>query len=340
MTAVAVPPTIIDCDPGVDDAHALFAAIGARHLSGLEAVTVVAGNVALRHTRRNALRIREVAGLDAAALPVYAGCPGPMIGALTDAADVHGADGLDGAGLPEPQGEVEPIHAVAFLIDRLRRAASEGRRVRLVTLGPLTNLATALIMAPDIADGLLEVRAMIGSAGRGNITPAAEFNAYVDPEALERVATTLDAAGADGVPFYVYGLTLTHTVTADRTEIARYATLDSRVGRAVAGMLGAYLDRHRVAPLPGMGGAPADEAPLHDPCVIADLLAPGAVRAVPGRLRVVLHGPARGQTLASFDAGDEVGAGSRVIWMVEGDAGRLRAALFSAVSGFSAVTSF
>ena len=98
-------------------------------------------------------------------------------------------------------------------------------------------------------------------------------------------------------------------------------------------MLGAYLDRHRVAPLPGMGGAPADEAPLHDPCVIADLLAPGAVRAVAGRLRVVLYGPARGQTLASFDAGDEVGAGSRVIWMVEGDAGRLRAALFSAVTG-------
>lgn len=332
MTAVAVPPTIIDCDPGVDDAHALFAAIGGRHLSGLEAVTVVAGNVALRHTRRNALRIREAAGLDAAALPVYAGCPGPMIGALTDAADVHGADGLDGAGLPEPQGEVEPVHAVTFLIDRLRRAAAEGRRVRLVTLGPLTNLATALIMAPDIADGLLEVRAMIGSAGRGNITPAAEFNAYVDPEALERVATTLDAAGADGVPFYIYGLTLTHTVTADRAEIARYAALGSRAGRAIAGMLGAYLDRHRVVPLPGMGGAPADEAPLHDPCVIADLLAPGAVRAAPGRLRVVLHGPARGQTLASFDAGGEVGAGSRVVWMVEGDAGRLRTALFSAVT--------
>lgn len=340
MSVADQPPLIIDCDPGVDDAHALFAAIGARRRLGLEAVTVVAGNVGLDFTRANALRVRDAAGLDAAALPIHAGCPAPLTGGTTDAADIHGQDGLDGAGLPPPRSDTESGHAVTFLIERLRRAAAEGRPVRLVTLGPLTNLAAALILAPDIVDGLLEVRAMVGSAARGNITPAAEFNAFVDPEALDRVAAALDVPDGVAPRLHVYGLTLTHTVCADAAEIARYAALGTVPGRAVAGMLGAYLSRHRTPPLPGMGGAPADAAPLHDPCVIGHLLAPDAVAGVDGRMTVVLRGPARGQTLASFGDGAAAAGRARdvrVRWMVDGDAAALRVALRDAVADCGSV---
>ncbi|MFD0388029.1 nucleoside hydrolase [Tistrella bauzanensis] len=325
---------IIDCDPGVDDAHALFAAIGARQRLGLEAVTVVAGNVGLGFTRANALRIRDATGLDAAALPIHAGCPAPLTGGTTDAADIHGQDGLDGAGLPPSRGDVEPAHAVTFLIERLRRAAAQGRPVRLVTLGPLTNLAAALILAPDIVDGLLEVRAMVGSAARGNITSAAEFNAFVDPEALDRVAAALDVPDDVAPRLHVYGLTHPHGLRRCGRNRALCGTRH-RAGpgdRRHAGRL-SVASSHTAAA--GDGWRPGRCGTLHDPCVIGHLLAPDAVAGVDGRMTVVLRGPARGQTLASFGDGAPAAGRARdvrVRWMVDGDAAALMAALRDAVA--------
>ncbi|MBC6441422.1 MAG: nucleoside hydrolase [Rhodospirillales bacterium] len=175
---VTALPVIFDCDPGKDDAFALFLALALPDVFDVLAVTTVAGNVAVERTSVNARRIVEAAGRPD--IPVYAGCERPMLRRLKTATETHGIDGLGGSGLPEPaEGPLE-THAVTALI-RLLEASD--RPVTIVAIGPLTNIATMLIAHPDIASSIGHLAVMGGASGRGNMTARAEFNIHVDPHA-------------------------------------------------------------------------------------------------------------------------------------------------------------
>jgi purine nucleosidase len=248
-------PVIIDCDPGHDDALAILLALGSPELDVL-AITAVAGNVPLALTERNARKVCELAGR--ADLPVHAGCDRPLARELVTAEHVHGKTGLDGPALSEPRMALAETHAADAIVELLR--AHPPGAVTLCPIGPLTNIATALRKAPDVAGRIKEIVLMGGAIAEGNITPAAEFNIYVDPHAAEVVF------GA-GVPLVMHGLDVTHQalVTPERLEAIR--RLDTPVSRTVAELLEFYnvYDQTRR----GRVGAP-----LHDPCAIAYLLDP------------------------------------------------------------------
>jgi purine nucleosidase len=246
---------IIDTDPGQDDAVAILLALGSPELEVL-GVTAVAGNVPLPLTQRNARIVVELSGR---AVPVFAGCDRPLARVLETAEYIHGKTGLNGAPLPEPTLPIEPLHAVDFLIETLRREAPG--TVTLCALGPLTNLATAFRRAPDIVERVQEIVLMGGGLFEGgNITPAAEFNIYVDPEAAEIVL-------ACGRPLVVIPLDCTHQALTTRARVERFRAMGTRVGEAVAGWLD-FFERYDVEKYGSEGG------PLHDPCVIAFLLRP------------------------------------------------------------------
>lgn len=248
---------IIDTDPGQDDAVAILLALASPELDVL-GLTCVAGNVPLDLTAKNARMICELAGRTD--LPVYAGCEAPLARPLITAEHVHGKSGLDGIALPDPAMALAPGHAVDFLIETLRREP-EGS-VTLCPIGPLTNIATAFRRAPDIAARVAEIVLMGGAYFEvGNITPAAEFNIHVDPEAAEIVFTS-------GVPLVVMPLDVTHKVLTTRARIEAFRNLGTRVGHAVASWTD-FFERFDMAKYGSEG------APLHDPCVIAYLIAPG-----------------------------------------------------------------
>lgn len=247
---------IIDTDPGQDDAVAILLALASPEIEVL-GLTCVAGNVPLALTTRNARVVCELAGRPD--LPVLAGCDRPMRRALVTAEHVHGKTGLDGADLPEPTMPLHPGHAVDFLIDTLR--AEPAGTVTLVPIGPLTNIAIALERAPDIAARIRRIVLMGGACFEvGNITPAAEFNIFVDPEAAALVF------GA-GIPLVVVPLDVTHKALTTPPRIAAFRALGTRVGDAVAGWTD-FFERFDMAKYG------SDGAPLHDPCTIAWLLRP------------------------------------------------------------------
>ena len=246
---------IIDTDPGQDDAVAILLALASPELEVL-GLTVVAGNVPLAHTERNARAICELAGR--ADLPVYAGCDAPLVRPLVTAEHVHGKTGLDGVALPEPGMSLAPGHAVDFLIDTLRREPAG--TVTLVPIGPLTNIATAFQRAPDIIERVQEIVLMGGAYFEvGNITPAAEFNIYVDPEAAQIVL-------ASGAPVTMMPLDVTHKALTSRAWVEGMRAM-GRIGQAVASWTDFFerYDREKYG---------SEGAPLHDPCTIAWLLAP------------------------------------------------------------------
>lgn len=245
---------IIDTDPGQDDAVAILLALASPELE-LLGITCVAGNVPLELTAINARKVCELAG--APHVPVYAGCDRPLAHDLVTAEHVHGKTGLDGPPLPAPQMALQPDHAVDFLIDTLR--TQEG--VTLCPLGPLTNIATALSRAPDIAPRIARIVLMGGAYFEvGNITPAAEFNIYVDPEAAEIVFKS-------GVPLTVLPLDVTHKALVTAPRNAAFRALGTKVGQQVAGWTDFFerFDREKYG---------SEGAPLHDPTVIAWLLWP------------------------------------------------------------------
>ncbi len=263
-------PLIIDCDPGQDDAVALLLALASVDEFELLGITAVAGNVPLAQTECNARRIRDLAGRSE--VPVYAGCPRPMVRAPVTAEAIHGRTGLDGADLPEPSRPVEPAHAVDFLADTLVRAP---KPVTLATLGPLTNIALAIVKNPAILDNVSEVVAMGGAIGLGNVTPAAEFNIHADPHAAHVV---FDA----GVPMTMLGLDVTRQVIATKARIEAIRSLGTAPAAAVCGLLEFYGARSVAAY--GHG------APLHDPCVIACLLMPDLFEGRDMRVTIELEG--------------------------------------------------
>ena len=247
---------IIDTDPGQDDAVAILLALASPELDVL-GITCVAGNVPLALTSRNARIVCELAGRPDVA--VFAGCDRPLTRDLVTAEHVHGKTGLDGIALWEPDMALQPVHAVEFLIETLRREPAGS--VTLVTIGPLTNIATALTRAPDIAPRIARIVMMGGAYFEvGNITPAAEFNIYVDPEAAAQVF-------AAGIPLVVLPLDVTHKALVTRPRVEAFRTLPGRIGPAVAAWTD-FFERFDKEKYGSQG------APLHDPCTIAWLLAP------------------------------------------------------------------
>ncbi|WP_425098518.1 nucleoside hydrolase [Tropicibacter sp. S64] len=248
---------IIDTDPGQDDAVAILLALASPEDLEVLGITCVAGNVPLELTTRNARIVCELAGFPQT--KVFAGCDRPLGRNLVTAEHVHGKTGLDGPTLPEPTMPLQDGHAVDFLIDTLRREPAGS--VTLCPLGPLTNIATALEKAPDIAPRIREIVLMGGAYFEvGNITPTAEFNIYVDPEAAKIVF------GA-GVPLVVLPLDCTHKALVTTPRNDAFRALGTRVGTAVAQMTD-FFERFDLAKYGSEG------APLHDPCVTAYLIAP------------------------------------------------------------------
>ncbi|NDV99338.1 nucleoside hydrolase [Salipiger sp. PrR002] len=248
---------IIDTDPGQDDAIAILLALASPELEVL-GLTAVAGNVPLALTSRNARMVLELAGRTD--VPVFAGCDAPLLRPLVTAEHVHGKTGLDGPVLPEPQMALQDAHAVDFIIETLRREPAGS--VTLCPLGPLTNIATAFRRAPDIIPRVQEIVLMGGAYFEvGNISPAAEFNIFVDPEAAAEVF------GA-GVPLVVMPLDVTHKALVTPARNEAFRALGSKVGTAVAEMTD-FFERFDLEKYGSHG------APLHDPCVTAYLLAPG-----------------------------------------------------------------
>lgn len=247
---------IIDTDPGQDDAVAILLALASPELEVL-GITCVAGNVPLPLTVRNARVICELAGRRD--MRIFEGCDAPLKRKLVTAEHVHGKTGLDGIALPDPTMPLEDGHAVDFIIETLRREPAGS--VTLCPLGPLTNIATALQKAPDIAPRIAEIVLMGGAYFEvGNITPAAEFNIYVDPEAADIVFKS-------GIPLVVMPLDVTHKALTSRTWVEQMRGLGSETGRAVASWTD-FFERFDTAKYGSQG------APLHDPCVIAYLLKP------------------------------------------------------------------
>ena len=175
---------IIDTDPGQDDAVAILLALASPKEIEVLGITAVAGNVPLYLTEKNARIVCELA--NNTDVKVFAGCDTPMKRPLVTAEHVHGKTGLDGPSLPDPEMPLQKQHAVDFIIETIRE--NEAGTITLCPLGPLTNVATAIEKAPDIKEKIQEIILMGGAYFEvGNITPAAEFNIYVDPEAAEIV---------------------------------------------------------------------------------------------------------------------------------------------------------
>ena len=254
-----MPPRkiIIDTDPGQDDAVAILLALASPEELEVLGIVAVAGNVPLPLTQKNARIVCELARKTH--VPVFAGCDAPMQRKLVTAEHVHGKTGLDGPQLAEPSMPLQDRHGVDFIIETLRREPAGS--VTLVPVGPLTNIGTAFLKAPDIVDRVAEIVLMGGAYFEvGNITPAAEFNIYVDPEAAEIVFRS-------GVDLTVMPLDVTHKALTTRPRVEAFRGMGTEVGRMVAEWTDFFerFDKEKYG---------SEGAPLHDPCTIAYLLQP------------------------------------------------------------------
>ncbi|WP_339021004.1 pyrimidine-specific ribonucleoside hydrolase RihA [Aeromonas salmonicida] len=264
-------PVILDCDPGHDDAIALILALASPELKVL-AVTTSAGNQTQEKTLNNALRILTLLGRDD--IPVAAGAPKPLARELIIADNVHGESGLDGPTLPDPAFAPQAMTGLELMAKSLRESPEP---VTLVPTGPLTNIALLLAAHPELKPNIARIVLMGGAAGAGNWTPAAEFNIYVDPEAADMVFKS-------GIPITMCGLDVTHEAQVMDEDIARVRAIANPVARCVAGLLDFFMIYHR-DPKWGFAGAP-----LHDPCTIAWLLAPGLFHGVECRVDIETRG--------------------------------------------------
>jgi len=248
---------IIDTDPGQDDAVAILLALASPDEIDVLGVTAVAGNVPLPLTQKNARIVCELAGKPDTL--VFAGCDAPLVRKLVTAEHVHGKTGLDGPQMSDPAMPLQDQHAVEYIIETLR--AHDAGTITLCPLGPLTNIATAFESAPDIIEKVQEIVLMGGAYFQvGNITPAAEFNIYVDPEAAKIVFDS-------GVPIVVMPLDVTHKALTTRARVEAFRALGTKVGDMVAAWTDFFerFDKEKYG---------SEGAPLHDPCVIAYLIQP------------------------------------------------------------------
>ena len=240
-------PILLDCDPGHDDAIALLLALGSPELE-LLGVTTVAGNQTLEKTTANAIRVLELAGAD---VPVAAGAERPLVREPFVAAFVHGETGLDGPDLPPAQGRPVDEHAVDFLAERIDGTT-------LVATGPLTNVALLLARHPEASPERIVL--MGGAIAEGNVTPAAEFNIWADPEAAARVF-------ASGLEVTMVGLDVTHQALLTDDHARRLRENGGRIGGVVADLLEFYSAFHKR--VYDFGGSP-----IHDAVAVAEVIRP------------------------------------------------------------------
>lgn len=247
---------IIDTDPGQDDAVALLLALASKELEIL-GVTCVAGNVPLSLTSENARKILELTRYTE--IPVFAGADRPIKRILVTAEHVHGKTGIDGPVLEKPKIKLQSKEAIEFIIETILSYPKD--EVTLCTLGPLTNIGLAFQREPRIKTLIKEIIMMGGGFFEGgNITPAAEFNIYVDPEAAAEVLVS-------GIPITMLPLDVTHKALTSRSRIESFRKIGNKAGIATAEMLD-FFERFDVEKYGSEGG------PLHDPNVIVYLLRP------------------------------------------------------------------
>ena len=247
---------IIDCDPGQDDAVALFLAMASPDELEILGITTVAGNVPLALTHRNARMMCDIAARRD--LPVFAGCERPMVLDPITAEYIHGATGIDGVDVFEPDTPLQEQHAVDFIIETL---LANTVPVTLIPTGPMTNIGTAIQREPAILKNVERIVSMGGAMREGgNRSPSAEFNILVDPHAAEIVYNC-------GRPVTAMGLDVTHQVLSTRERVGRIRELGNDVAEATAGML-SFFHRYDTRKYGSEG------APLHDPCTVAWLLRP------------------------------------------------------------------
>lgn len=274
MLSVVRPTIILDCDPGHDDAIALI--VAARH-TDLAGITTVSGNVSIEWVTRNAIIVRDMLGLEC---PVHQGAARPLVAEPKHAEGVHGRTGLDGADLPPPSGPPASTDAVGFIIDTCR--ATEG--IWLVPTGPLTNIATALRSAPDLAKRIAGI-SLMGGGTFGNWTPTAEFNIWCDPEAA---AIVFDYGG----PLKMCGLDVTHQFQATPDRLRRVRGVPGRLAEIIGGLLTffseTYISRHH-----HIRGAA-----VHDPLAVMMLTHPSLLNTVARHVAIELRGSlTRGMTV-------------------------------------------
>ncbi|RVL80222.1 nucleoside hydrolase [Sinorhizobium meliloti] len=277
-------PIIVDCDPGIDDTIALLTAFVSPELEIL-GITPVCGNQPLERAVRNALQVCELGGRSD--IPVYAGCFRPMLREPIYG-QFHGKTGLGNTVLPDPVKTVEKTSAVDFLIDTLTAVAGQQKRVTLCCLGPLTNLAVALRMNPHIDEGIERI-VMMGGAYRepGNRTMTAEFNVLADPHAAHVVFSS-------GIPIVALALDATHQVMLKPEHVAQFSGVGGRISQTLSELM-AFWDRNDVRRYGSRGG------PLHDPLVIAYLLAPHLFQTESARVFVEHESElCMGQTVADW----------------------------------------
>jgi len=306
--------TIIDCDPGQDDAVMLLLALACPDVFDILGITTVAGNVPLDLTQRNARIMCELAGRTD--VPVFAGCDKPMHHELITAENVHGKTGIDGVDIYEPAMPLQDQHAVDFIIETLMRAENES--ITLVPTGPLTNIGKAISQNPAILPGIREI-VLMGGAMRegGNTTPSAEFNILEDPDAAHIVMQC-------GRPLTIVPLDVTHQVLVSRQRLEQIRSLDSAVGAAVIGMMEFFnrFDSEKYG---------SDGAPLHDPCTIAYLLKPSLFEGKMCNVEIETGSPlTRGHTAVDFWGVSNRKANANWLYKVDADGffelliGRLR----------------
>jgi purine nucleosidase/pyrimidine-specific ribonucleoside hydrolase len=243
-------PIVIDCDPGHDDAIAILLALASPELE-LRGITTVSGNQTLEKTTANAIRVLEAVGR--ADVPVAAGADRPILRERFVAAYVHGESGLDGPALPLPQASPVAQHAVDFLAEHAPGAT-------LVAVGPLTNVGLLLTLHPEARPERIVV--MGGAIAEGNVTPAAEFNIWADPEAAYRVFTS-------GIDLTMIGLDVTHNALMTRAHADELRAAGT-AGRLVAELFDFFSQFH-------LSTYGHEESPVHDAVAVAHVLRPGIV---------------------------------------------------------------
>jgi purine nucleosidase len=268
---------ILDCDPGIDDAVAMALALASPELD-VRGITVCHGNVPLERTKANALSMLTLLGRD---VEVYAGASCPLMRGEIGAGDVHGATGLGGIRLPLPRREISARRAADFIIDEIFAHPGE---ICLVAVGPLTNLALAMRLAPEIIPLIGRIVIMGGAVGAGNRTASAEFNIFADPHAAKIVFDC-------GRPFTMFGLDVTHKAIASPARIAALRSLGEPVGETIASLLEVY----RVPYQERYGW---DGAAVHDMCAIAYLIDPTLFTTQSMSVCIDIHeGPNFGRTV-------------------------------------------
>ncbi len=273
-------PVILDMDPGHDDAVALVLACGAPELE-IRAVTTVSGNAPLSKTTKNALRVLSLIGRED--VPVGAGAETPLARPLRTAEDIHGESGLEGAELPELAHEPDGRGAVRLMADIVEASAEP---VTLVATGPLTNVATFVEEHPRLAGKIARIFLMGGSMGLGNVTPAAEFNIYVDPEAARVVFES-------GLPITMAGLDVTRKATVGSEGLERLRSF-GWVGEAIAKGMTFYAGAYEAV-------TGSDAPPIHDAVAVAAALEPGILKTQLMRVEIECKGEfTRGETVCDL----------------------------------------